>query len=551
MKRRYSQLHLIPLIVVVLALFGSVTFWPVETIGRGKEILGHGNPETIPLLFLIFQKWLHYLCLISSTFNREPAVAVFLSIFSIYNFLFMFNNIRNFYFWPIAILELNRLKEQKARARVPDDPPLVSVIIPGKNEVKTIVQTVKSALVQNYPLNKIVIVDDGSDDGMSDLLIRTFGFENSPSDMECLRQNPDLPVKGVIKKVLKAQGHLYLIIKENAGKGYAMNEGINFCREEKFVCVLDADTIPDTDGILSLVFPMIEEPRLKIVSGRNQFINGCSVDEGVVVRQVIPRGFLLILQVRQFFRANCNKSFFNFLNAQKVLVGNFSCYSRDLVVHLNGFAERGLTEDYDFNMHAHQLNGQGEKILIKSIVTARGWTQAPYSLKGVFHQRVRWAGGILASTIKYRKMAFQANTKFMGLYAIPADWFRFLMFPINFIVNFLMTPFILYVVFFTSTGKPVVLDLFYYFYLPGFALFFIFDVIVVNFLDWKFIQSYPKKIDYIFMTFFCIFTGWFFESIMMVCNLVGYWRALAGYGSWGKSERMALPVTTGSAKTST
>jgi cellulose synthase/poly-beta-1,6-N-acetylglucosamine synthase-like glycosyltransferase len=496
--------------------------------------------EVRPWFFFILKKCMGIFSIIGGTFKHEPTAAIYLCFFFITFVIFIFSIINNLYFWPLTIHELKRQKEQKKRAHVPENAPRVGVIIPGKNEIKTIVQTVKSTFAQKYPISKTVIVDDGSDDGMSDQLIKTFGFKDCPEEMERLSRPQPLPAQGVVKRILKAGNNLYLIIKENAGKGYAMNEGINFCSEEKFICILDADTIPDPDGLLLLVYPMIEDDRVKITSGRNQFVNGCVVEDGLVKKPVIPDNFYLVSQIREFFRWNCSKAFFNSINAQMVLVGNFSCYNKEIVLKLNGFAERGLTEDCDFNMQAHELSGHEPGILIKSQVLARGWTQAPYTLEGVFHQRVRWAGGIFDCYLKYRNMALKPRHGFVGMFAIPQNWVNFILFPCYFLINFLGVPINAYFFLYGSTGKVLMDDFFYFYYLPAFILFFFFEVVVANYLDWKFIGSYDHKRDYIYTTIYHLLTGWVFESILTVCTAVGYWRTLQGYGSWGKAERTAL-----------
>jgi len=305
--------------------------------------------------------------------------------------------------------------------------------------------------------------------------------------------------------------------------------------------VLDADTIPDPDGIMLLVYPMIEEKQLMITSGRNQFVNGSVVEDGVVKEPIIPTdSFLLVSQTREFFRTNSAKAFFNTINAQMTLVGNFSCYRKEIILKLDGFADRGLTEDCDFNMDAHRLKGRVPGISIKSEVLARGWTQAPYTLGGVFHQRVRWAGGIFGCYLKYKDMTFKPKYGFVGMYAIPLYWLQILMFPANFLINVLGIPIGLYLNRYSATGQLLVKDFLLWYYVLAFILFFFFEVLVFNYLDWKFIRSYEKKWDYIYTTAFHLLTGWIFETILMAYSAVGYWRTLAGYGTWGKAERTAV-----------
>ena len=49
----------------------------------------------------------------------------------------------------------------------------ISVIIPVFNRVKLIARCINSVINQTYPVNEIIVVDDGSNDGTYDL-IRTY-----------------------------------------------------------------------------------------------------------------------------------------------------------------------------------------------------------------------------------------------------------------------------------------------------------------------------------------------------------------------------------------
>src|SRR5947207_10253374 len=48
--------------------------------------------------------------------------------------------------------------------------PLVSIIVPARNEERNIRRCVESLLEQNYPNYEVIVVDDGSTDGTPDIL---------------------------------------------------------------------------------------------------------------------------------------------------------------------------------------------------------------------------------------------------------------------------------------------------------------------------------------------------------------------------------------------
>lgn len=87
----------------------------------------------------------------------------------------------------------------------------VSVIIPSYNYCEYIEECLNSVLSQSYPNTQVIVVDDGSTDGTSDIL------EKYRKWVEVLHQ-------------------------ENAGPAAAKNAGIKLASGE-FICFLDADDI--------------------------------------------------------------------------------------------------------------------------------------------------------------------------------------------------------------------------------------------------------------------------------------------------------------------
>ena len=85
----------------------------------------------------------------------------------------------------------------------------VSVIIPVYNRVKVIDRSINSVINQTYPINQIIVIDDGSNDGTYDLVKRNF---------------PQVIVK----------------YQENKGVSNARNVGINSAKSN-WIAFLDSD----------------------------------------------------------------------------------------------------------------------------------------------------------------------------------------------------------------------------------------------------------------------------------------------------------------------
>jgi cellulose synthase/poly-beta-1,6-N-acetylglucosamine synthase-like glycosyltransferase len=127
--------------------------------------------------------------------------------------------------------------KQKIKDKLLNNPPLISVIVPGHNEEKTILRTIKSIQEQTYTNIEIIVVDDGSDD-------RTYEV--------CL-------------PLARTGGIKLLRNRIRGGKSSAINHALNFCRGE-YIVVVDADSSFDRDAMLNLLVPFAN-PKVGGVSG--------------------------------------------------------------------------------------------------------------------------------------------------------------------------------------------------------------------------------------------------------------------------------------------
>lgn len=98
--------------------------------------------------------------------------------------------------------------------------PLVSVVIPMYNVKDYIKKTLKSVLEQTYENCEIIIVDDGSDDGCSD----------------------------IVKQVLSERKNVYYYYQENSGVSAARNTGIRYATGE-MIAFIDSDDLWESDKI--------------------------------------------------------------------------------------------------------------------------------------------------------------------------------------------------------------------------------------------------------------------------------------------------------------
>ena len=96
--------------------------------------------------------------------------------------------------WVIVpALVLWRLRDSASldayAAQMPADAPLVSVVLPARNEAHNIEACLRSILATGYPNIEVIVVDDHSNDGTGDIARRTAAADARVRVIH----NPDLP----------------------------------------------------------------------------------------------------------------------------------------------------------------------------------------------------------------------------------------------------------------------------------------------------------------------------------------------------------------------
>jgi len=70
------------------------------------------------------------------------------------------------------ILNLRSLKTPSSGTKIPRPAPLISVLVPARNEETNIQGCLESLRKQDYPNFEILVLDDNSSDGTADLVAR-------------------------------------------------------------------------------------------------------------------------------------------------------------------------------------------------------------------------------------------------------------------------------------------------------------------------------------------------------------------------------------------
>lgn len=269
---------------------------------------------------------------------------------------------------------VNRLQDHRPKPEALLPEPLVTVLIPAHNEEKVIVSAVERIVASTYRNIQILVVDDGSADGTSQLVRDAFAG------------NPKVE----------------LLTLANGGKARALNQGLALSRGD-YIIALDADTQFDPETIGRLV-RWFADPTVAAVAGNAKVGNRVNL---------ITRWQALEYVVAQ----NLERSALAALGCITVVPGAVGAWRHSALAAVGGFPVDTLAEDQDLTI-AVQLAG----LRVVFDRTAVAWTEAPATTAALLRQRTRWSFGTLQCLWKHRDALLQVRHGALGLVGLPQIW---------------------------------------------------------------------------------------------------------------------------------
>jgi peptidoglycan-N-acetylglucosamine deacetylase len=266
---------------------------------------------------------------------------------------------------------IDRLRSRKLPEPSTFEPP-VAVLIPGYNEEKVIVATVRSVLNSDYPNMRVIVIDDGSKD-------RTFEVAREAFSREI------------------AEGRVTVLTKPNGGKAGALNFGIEHLNEEFYVGI-DADTVIAPDAVSKLV-RHFADPEIGAVAGNAKVGNRVNLWTRWQALEYITS-------------QNFERRALDLFGVVTVVPGAIGAWRTAGVRRAGGYPLNTVAEDADLTMN---LLEHGYRVIYEDRSLA--FTEAPVDMRGLMKQRFRWSFGTLQAIFKHRG-AFTKN-KAMGFFALP------------------------------------------------------------------------------------------------------------------------------------
>lgn len=299
-----------------------------------------------------------------------------------------------------------RVRGRKNKERlVPSEKlPLLSIIVPVKDEARVIGRLLEALSKLNYPPDKmeIIIVDGASVDGTVGICAKY--IRQHPDQVRLLRQSV------------------------SNGKPCALNYALKHVKGE-IVGVFDADNVLEPD-ILMRAVKYFQCSSIAAVQGRICSINA---DQNMLTKFVSYEeavAFETYVQGRDA------------LNLFVPLTGCGYFIRRRILQEIGGWDEKSLTEDIEISV---RLTLKGYNIKYAPDVAC--WQESSASIIQLVNQRIRWFRGGMEVALRYGKLVTKPNRKnvdieltLAGSYIFPLCLFGLMIVLYGFLVSVQLDP---------------------------------------------------------------------------------------------------------------
>ena len=255
---------------------------------------------------------------------------------------------------------------EEARQKLYFENPLISLLVPGKNEGAHIYKLVDSINKQKYTNTEIIIVDDGSDD--------------------------DTPI---ICRSLLDNGLIQFFLRNDVrgGKASAANLALRYAKG-KYIVHLDADTSFDNEAIERIIIPFYLDKNVGAVGGNIKVRN----QDEAIVTSLQGVEYLQTISVGRIVTA--------YLGIYKIISGAFGAFRRDIIDRIGGW-DVGPGLDGDITVKIRKM---GYTIAFEPSAVA--FTSVPSTFRRLTNQRLRWSKSLIRFRLRKHVDIFKPQSSF-------------------------------------------------------------------------------------------------------------------------------------------
>lgn len=298
--------------------------------------------------------------------------------------------------------------------------PSISVIAPAYNEEKTIVDNIRALLSLYYNNFEVIVVNDGSKDETFKRIVAAYDLEkvNYYFDYHI----PCQRIRGVYKSKNRSFKRLTVIDKINGGKSDALNAAINISKND-LICSIDVDSIMESDALLKLVKPFMEQTDSKVIGtgGVIRIANSCDIEGGQISNIKLPNRFLPRVQVLEYTRAFLMaRMAWGRLNGLLIISGALGMFDKEIVISCGGYSVETVGEDMELVVRMRKyMSERKEKYKVVYIPDPLVWTEVPATLKVLGRQRNRWTRGTIETLVKHKSLFLNPKYGVLGMLSYP------------------------------------------------------------------------------------------------------------------------------------
>lgn len=418
--------------------------------------------------------------------------------------------------------------------RYSDQAPPISVLAPAFNEELTVVESVRSLLALQYPDFEVLLINDGSKDGTLKRVIEEFRLERVDRYVDDAVSHA--PVRGFYAN--PALPRLLVIDKENGGKADALNAGINACRTSLF-CAIDADSILESDALLRVVRPFIDEPDLTIAAGGTiRIANGCTIDAGRVTAVRLPTNFLALVQIMEYLRAFLMARLaLGKMQVLTVISGAFGLFKRQRVVEVGGYSHATVGEDMELVIKLHRhMRDLKQPYRIEFIAEPVCWTECPEDVTVLGRQRSRWQRGALECFGKHKDMCFNPKYGRVGFIGFGQILLIDVVGPLVEVLGYILIP-LLYAIGLLSL--PWLLA-----FLSVTFTFGIFVSVATLILEEVQLRRFPRAREIAILAVVAVVENIGYRQLSNIWRMQGWWQFVRKQQNWGTMTRKGFGGST-------
>jgi poly-beta-1,6-N-acetyl-D-glucosamine synthase len=253
---------------------------------------------------------------------------------------------------------------------IPEVPGLVSIVIAAHNEEAVIVRTLDSIRRSTYRFFEVFVADDASRD-LTGRLVRDYQLRYPGMNLTIVR------------------------MRQNVGKGAALNAVLRRHARGQYVMTLDADSIIEPDAITNAL-SYFDDPYVAGVAANVQ-----------IMEETTGLG---ILQRFEHMIGYRSKKLYSLVNCEFVVGGVASTYRMRVLRKVQFYDTDTLTEDIGLSAKITSLGNRRFRMVYGADVVAK--TEGVLTLRALAKQRYRWKYGSIQNLVKYRGMMLNPSRRY-------------------------------------------------------------------------------------------------------------------------------------------